>query len=261
MSKPTRRDEKRKARKQPNRGTKQADGSTSEFQRLLESVPDTMVIINREGVIVNVNGNAEKLFGYDRNELLEKQMEVLVPARFRQRHSADRQTFSKHPRVRPMDSGLELYALRKDGTEFPVEISLSSVTFDAGTFFMSAIRDITERKLQEELPRKSLEEASRLKSEFLANMSHELRTPLNGIIDFAKLMHDGRLGPVSDNHKEYLGDILTSAKHLLQLINDVPDLAKIEAGKMEFQPEALELQKLVRETCDIRGTDFAIFEP
>ena len=91
-----------------------------------------------------------------------------------------------------------------------------------------------------------MQEANRLKSEFLANMSHELRTPLNAIIGFAELMHDGKVGPVSAEHKEYLGDILTSSRHLLQLINDVLDLAKVEAGKMEFRPEPVDLAQAGR---------------
>jgi PAS domain S-box-containing protein len=96
-----------------------------------------------------------------------------------------------------------------------------------------------------------IQSASRLKSEFLANMSHELRTPLNAIIGFAELMHKGKVGPVSSQHHEYLGDILSSSKHLLQLINDVLDLAKIESGRMEFRPEWVDLAKLVREVRDI----------
>ena len=96
-----------------------------------------------------------------------------------------------------------------------------------------------------------MQEASRLKSEFLANMSHELRTPLNAIIGFAELMHRGKVGPVSAEHQEYLGDILTSSKHLLQLINDVLDLAKVESGKMEFRPEPVDLAKLAGEVRDI----------
>ena len=135
-----------------------------------------------------------------------------------------------------------------------MEISLSPLETEEEVLVSSVIRDITERKLQEELRRKTLEEANRLKSEFLANMSHELRTPLNGIIGFSEIIHDGKAGDVSATQKEYLGDILTSAKHLLQLINDVLDLAKVESGKMEFRPEPLDLQKMVRETCDIVRT-------
>jgi len=96
-----------------------------------------------------------------------------------------------------------------------------------------------------------VEHASRMKSEFLANMSHELRTPLNGIIGFTELMHDGKLGAVAANHKEYLGDVLSSAKHLLSLINDILDLSKVESGKVEFRPEPGKLSKIVGEVRDI----------
>ncbi|WP_141733878.1 response regulator [Oligoflexus tunisiensis] len=96
-----------------------------------------------------------------------------------------------------------------------------------------------------------VQEANRLKSEFLANMSHELRTPLNAIIGFAELMHDGKVGSVTEQQKEYLGDILTSGRHLLTLINDVLDLSKVEAGKMDFRPEKTNLAVVVREITDI----------
>ena len=104
-------------------------------------------------------------------------------------------------------------------------------------------------KLQEQ--NQLVERTSRMKSEFLANMSHELRTPLNGIIGFAELMHDGKVGAVAANHREYLGDILSSAKHLLGLINDVLDLSKVETGKMDFRPEPVKLSRLVGEVRDI----------
>jgi signal transduction histidine kinase len=96
--------------------------------------------------------------------------------------------------------------------------------------------------------------ANRMKSDFLATMSHELRTPLNGIIGFAELMHDGRVGPVSDQHREYLGDILSSADHLRRLIDDVLDLSKIEAGKIDLRPETVSCRELVEEVCDVVGS-------
>ena len=105
------------------------------------------------------------------------------------------------------------------------------------------------QKLEEQ--NRLVEHASRMKSEFLANMSHELRTPLNGIIGFTELMHDGKVGPVTPNHKEYLGDVLSSAKHLLSLINDILDLSKVETGKFEFRPERLKLGKIIGEVRDI----------
>jgi signal transduction histidine kinase len=116
------------------------------------------------------------------------------------------------------------------------------------------------KKLNEQLDQKiveleaqnrRVEDINRLKSEFLANMSHELRTPLNAIIGFAQLMHDGKVGAMSAQHQEYLGDILGSARHLLQLINDILDLSKVEAGKMEFSPEPVNLKRIISEVCQV----------
>jgi signal transduction histidine kinase len=129
-----------------------------------------------------------------------------------------------------------------------------------------ALREAAERVKSEEIRRRSaalemqnrrIQEANRLKSEFLANMSHELRTPLNAIIGFAELLHDGQVPASSPQHKEFLGDILSSGKHLLQLINDVLDLAKVEAGKLEFRPEKVEIARVVNEISSILRTHLA----
>ena len=114
--------------------------------------------------------------------------------------------------------------------------------------------EVRQRSEQLELQNRRFQEASRLKSEFLANMSHELRTPLNAIIGFAELLHDGQVDPATPQHQEFLGDILASGRHLLQLINDVLDLAKVEAGKLEFRPEPIEIERVVGEVCAILRT-------
>jgi len=112
---------------------------------------------------------------------------------------------------------------------------------------------LRQKNRELEIQNRRVREADRMKSEFLANMSHELRSPLNGIIGFAELLFDGKLGPVSPEHKEFLGDILNSGRHLLQLINDVLDLAKVEAGRLEFRPEPIDLEKLVHEVTEVLG--------
>lgn len=133
--------------------------SDAVYKTLVESAPDGIVMVSQEGRIVVVNSQAEKLFGYDRAELLNKPIEILIPERFRGKHRGHRAGFMSSPQLRPMGAGLELHGLRKDGTEFPVEISLSSVQSPNGLLVSAVVRDITERKRAEELFRGLLDSA------------------------------------------------------------------------------------------------------
>jgi PAS domain S-box-containing protein len=233
----------------------------AKFRGLLEAAPDAMVVTSLDGRIRLVNTQTERLFGYLRNELLDQPIELLVPHRFSRVPIDGHERLAHGTHVGPMRADLQLYGVRKDGSEFPVEISLSPLETEEGMLITSAVRDITDRmQLEADIRRQNREleaqnrrvqEASRMKSEFLANMSHELRTPLNSIIGFAEMMHDGVLGEIADNHREYLGDILTSAEHLLTLINDVLDLSKVESGTMEFFPEPVDLAAIAAATCDM----------
>src|SRR5664280_440417 len=149
---------------------------------------------------------------------------------------------------RTIEDIYELTYIRKDGSRFPAVVSVTALrdAQDAIIGYLLIGTDNTARKQAIEL-----EYASRMKSEFLANMSHELRTPLNGIMGSTEFLIDEKPGPLRPKQKEYLGDVLNSARHLLQLINDVLDLAKVEAGKMELHPETFPVHKAVEEVAAV----------
>ena len=348
------------------------------FRALLEAAPDAIVIVDRAGTIVIVNAQTEKLFGYPRDELLGKAVEVLVPKRFRGQHHAHRDGYFRQLKARAMGSDLELFGLRRDGSEFPVEISLSPLETEEGVLVSSAIRDVTERKRAEAAARlasdrllsavesihgmlalydaedrlvlcnsagreffaraisgaitgrsyteildscisaglfdiettgldafrtRSLayhrnpvgtlelrarggqilrasdrrtleggivstlwdvtddaeheaelrtaralaEAASSAKSEFLASMSHELRTPLNSILGFAQLLQRDKKSPLNERQRDKLEHVMRGGEHLLRLIDDILDLARIEAGRTTVSIEPVSLAEVLLE--------------
>ena len=230
--------------------------SVSRFRELLEAAPDAIIEVDREGYIVLLNRVTETLFGYTREELLGMNVDQLLPDALRSGHHHHRQSYWQHPTTRPMGRSLILSARRKDGQEIPVEISLSPVQSEDGFRVTAIIRDVTERRNSEEKIRaanqqlearnREIERADRLKSEFLASMSHELRTPLHTIIGFTELLAEELEGPLNDKQKRFVQHVRQDSVHLLELINDVLDLSKIEAGRMELELEALDAAEIVR---------------
>ena len=355
---------------------------------LLESAPDAILELDHDGRIVLLNRMAEQLFGYTREELLGQTVEALVPEALRRAHQGYRSQYIKQPVTRPMGSGLKLEARRKDGSHFPVEISLSPVKSSTGSRVTAIIRDITERRKIEESQRESeqrfrlmieavkdyaiftldpqgkvvtwnagaqrikqytaeeiigkhfsifyppeerdmkpveeleivratgrfeeqgwrvrkdgsafwanvvitavrspagdvagfakvtrdltdrkqaedqlravqekyvrelelrnreSEQANQLKTEFLANMSHELRSPLHTVIGFAELLAEETEGALSEKQKRFLTHIQNDSQHLLDLINDLLDLSKIEAGRLELRNEAFDLAPVLED--------------
>lgn len=240
-----------------------------QFKELLEAAPDAIMQVDREGRITLLNRVTEKMFGYSREELLGQPIEILVPQPLRGQHAGHRKAYHAKPMTRAMGMNLALEGQRKDGSRFPVEISLSPSVSKVNFRVTAIIRDITERKQAQdrlkqvreeyvakladqnqelELRNREIERANRLKSDFLASMSHELRTPLHTIVGFSELLGEELEGPLNAKQKRFVQHIHKDSLHLLDLINDILDLSKIEAGRLELHPEVFDVASVVEES-------------
>lgn len=230
--------------------------SVDELNQFFALTLDMLFISDLEGYIYRLNPAWKQTLGFSADEFSRKPWAEFVHPEDRPRALAAAAALADGKHVYPTE-------LRFLSKERPYRWLLFSATPSVAQRVVFAVAsDITERKLLEEQLRsqnfaleeqnRRLHEASRMKSEFLANMSHELRSPLNGIIGFAELLYDGKLGAISENAREFLGRIHKSARHLLQLINGVLDLSKIEAGHLEFCPEPVQLASLVEEVVAVQ---------
>ena len=222
-----------------------AGTTESFFRNLLETAPDAMIIVDRRGRIVIVNSQTERMFGYLREDMYGEPVEMLLPGELRHSHVKSRSGYTVDPHVRPMGRGMELRGLRKDGSQFPVEISLSPVTTEGGSFVSSVIRDVTERKRMEleiNEARRSAERANKANTAFLAAASHDLRQPVQALS-----LLNGALRRTVDSPlaMEMIDSQQQSLDTMTNLLNSLLDISRLDAGAISPEIEVFPIQRLI----------------
>jgi PAS domain S-box-containing protein len=231
--------------------------SEAKFQAMLDAAPDAMIGADRNGRIVMANTQTETLFGYPRHELIGASLESLIPERAQAIHPRHRESYFREPRTRPMGVGLDLAARRSDGTEFPVDISLSSMDSDDGPIALAAIRDITERKRSEEETRRAREDADRAAADlrvtngeleaFSYAVAHDLRAPLRAIDGFSQALVEDVGDAVGPEGRRHLDRIRRNVQSMGEMIDALLDLSRLV--RAPFDPVDVDLSAIVEETA------------
>jgi PAS domain S-box-containing protein len=213
------------------------------FRLAIDAAPTGMLLMSLTGTIVMVNAEIEHLFGYTRAELIGRQIELLVPERFRQHHPEFRKGFFGAPRARVMGAGRDLFGLRKDGSEVPVEIALNPLRTSEGEFVLSSIVDLTHRQ-----------EVDRLRADFVSTVSHELRTPLTSISGSLGLLQSGALGALPEKAAAMVDIASKNSKRLVRIINDILDIGKLEADQLTLQVVSVPLMELLQQAIEANAS-------
>jgi PAS domain S-box-containing protein len=254
-----RRDEKADQTAQLEADLRTQKGEARELSAILDTATDGLVILDPDGRIVTLNRSGEALFGYDQSEVVGQPLTVLIAADSQSKVLDYFDGMKSTGVASLLNDGREITGRAKQGGLIPIFMTLSRVgaakADPAQQKFCALFRDMTHwKKVEEELKqaRQEAERASALKSDFLAKVSHEIRTPLNAIIGFAEVMLEERFGPVgNERYRDYLRDIHTSGAHVMSLVNDLLDLSKIEAGKMDLQFVSVDINRAISEAVGI----------
>ncbi|MFI8745299.1 response regulator [Pseudomonas sp. NPDC077186] len=225
-------------------------GAEERFRLVVEASPNAILLVDGLGRIAMVNRQTELMFGYERQLLLGEPVEMLLPSALRGSHVAMRRGYQALPEPRRMGGNRELFGQHREGRMIPLEVGLSPIRSGSETLVQAVIIDISERKAAEHKLREQAEQlllANRYKSEFLANMSHELRTPLNSILILSDQLRQNLAGNLTEKQAKHADIVHRAGSDLLQLINDVLDLAKVESGRMQLKLEPLNMQDVLVE--------------
>ncbi len=225
------------------------------FRRLLESAPDAMVIVDAAAMIVDVNAQATKLFGFERGQLLGQDIEILIPPRYREEHRAARAAYFRSPE----GPALKLRGLRQDGSEVPIEVSLSPIEMEEGVVHVAAVRDVSDRKRAEKVERELIreqtiriaaEEAVQIRDDFVAIAGHELRTPLAAMLLQVDLLRRTVQGGQPADLDARIKKILRSGARLEDLVEKLMDVSRISAGRLRLERVACDLSQVARDVAE-----------
>ncbi len=236
-----------------------------QFRLVVESVPNAIILVNSKGEITMTNKQTEKQFGYINEELIGEKLEILIPERFRNNHISFRDKFHKNPQTRSMGVGRDLFALRKDGTEFPAEIGLNPIKTETGTHILTSIIDITERKKLEDaiqvntrkienqnqelkISEQKLKESNATKDKFFSIIGHDLKNPFNIILGFTNMLIDSYALFDDDEKKKFITDINVSAKTAYTLLENLLTWALSQQGGIVLEKEEIDLAAFIQES-------------
>jgi PAS domain S-box-containing protein len=203
------------------------------FRLVVESAPNAMVLVNADGIITLVNNQTEKLFNYDRQELIGNKIEMLIPSRFRHEHPTHRVSFFSNAQVRAMGVGRDLFGLRKDGSEVQVEIGLNPIETVEGNMVLASIIDITERKIQERSLKKQVELETKNKEleQFAYLASHDLQEPLRTVSNYMQLFEEDYIDKLDDNARKYLQSAKNATQRMSLLIKSLLEFSRLGRNK------------------------------
>jgi PAS domain S-box-containing protein len=258
--------------------------SEAKYRQVHATSFDGIIIADAEGKIIEVNRRTEQIFGYETGEMVGNNLVEIIPESFRKDHSAGVRRFHETGESKIHGKVLELEGLHRSGKVFPIELTVNSFAIDDKVYSTGTIRDITERKrIEDELVRERnkleetvdartkelrsslqktkdanllLAQANHAKNKFVASMSHELRTPLNAILGFSDMLYGQYFGRLNDKQLDYVKQVGSSGKHLLALINNLLDILKIDAGKMELELEKCSLTELMDAIVSMMDSQF-----